>query len=96
VKYSPERKAVWVTITEEKDRLAVHVRDEGMGISPAEQRRVFRKFERGAEAKAASIRGTGLGLAIVQGIMHAHGGGVRLQSKPQRGSTFTLWLPLAA
>lgn len=95
-KYSPDRKAVWVTITEEQSRLAVHVRDEGMGISPAEQRRIFRKFERGAEAKAASIRGTGLGLAMVQGIMRAHGGGVRLQSKPQCGSTFTLWLPLAA
>ncbi|MDQ1474560.1 MAG: two-component system, OmpR family, phosphate regulon sensor histidine kinase PhoR [Bryobacterales bacterium] len=95
-KYSPDHKAVWVTITEEQDRLAVHVRDEGMGISPAEQRRIFRKFERGAEAKAASIRGTGLGLAMVQGIMRAHGGGVQLQSEPQCGSTFTLWLPLAA
>ena len=96
MKYSPECKAVWVTVTEEPGRLAVHVRDEGMGISPAEQRRIFRKFERGSEAKAASIRGTGLGLAMVQGIMRAHGGGVRLDSKPQCGSTFTLWLPLAA
>jgi two-component system phosphate regulon sensor histidine kinase PhoR len=96
MKYSPERKAVWVTVTQEPGRLAVHVRDEGMGISPAEQSRIFRKFERGTEAKAASIRGTGLGLSMVQGIMRAHGGGVRLDSKPRCGSTFTLWLPLDA
>jgi len=96
MKYSPERRAVWVTITQEPGRLAVHVRDEGMGISPADQRRIFRKFERGSAARAASIRGTGLGLAMVQGIMRAHGGGVLLDSKPPCGSTFTLWLPLAA
>ena len=96
MKYSPERRAVWVTITQEPGRLAVHVRDEGMGISPADQRRIFRKFERGSAAREASIRGTGLGLAMVHGIMRAHGGGVLLDSKPQCGSTFTLWLPLAA
>lgn len=96
MKYSPERKAAWVTLTQADGRVEVHVRDEGMGISPAEQRRIFRKFERGTEAKATSIRGTGLGLAMVQGIMRAHGGGVRLDSRPKSGSTFTLWLPVCA
>ena len=66
------------------------------GHIPADLKRIFRKFERGAAAKASSIQGTGLGLAMVHGILRAHGGSVRVESEENRGSTFTLLIPCAA
>ena len=55
--------------------------------------RIFQKFVRGADAKRAGVRGVGIGLALVKRIVEAHGGSVRLDSEPGRGSTFTLVLP---
>jgi signal transduction histidine kinase len=93
VKYSPDRDRVWVDVRREQDRLAVRVRDEGLGIPDAERQEIFRKFIRGAEARARSIPGTGIGLAMVDHIVKAHGGEVRVESAPGTGSTFTLLLP---
>jgi len=96
VKYSPDCKTIHVEMRRENQRVAVAVRDRGMGIAPADQERIFRKFIRGVAAKEASIRGTGLGLAMVRHIIDAHRGQVRLESEPGRGSTFTIVLPIAA
>ena len=94
VKYSPDRKTVWVTAETDDGRLSIGVRDEGSGIDVAEQQEIFRKFVRGAATKAAAVKGTGLGLAMVDHIVKAHGGEVRLASEPGKGSTFTILLPL--
>jgi signal transduction histidine kinase len=51
---------------------------------------------RGSAAAAGSVKGTGIGLAMVEQIVTAHGGEVRLESEPGRGSTFTLLLPAAS
>ncbi len=93
VKYSPDCKTVWVTTNTEAGRLAVRIRDEGAGIARSEQAEVFKKFVRGSATKAAAIKGTGLGLAMVDHIVRAHGGEVRLESEPGKGSTFTVLLP---
>jgi signal transduction histidine kinase len=93
VKYSLECRTVWVEVQREDGRLAVRVRDRGLGIPHEEQREIFRKFVRGARAKVEGIKGTGIGLAMVDHIIKAHGGEVRLQSEPGAGSTFTLVLP---
>jgi signal transduction histidine kinase len=93
VKYSLECRTVWVDVLREDQRLAVRVRDQGLGIPREEQREIFRKFVRGARAKLEGIKGTGIGLAMVDHIVKAHGGEVRLQSEPGAGSTFTLVLP---
>jgi signal transduction histidine kinase len=69
------------------------VEDEGAGIPSGERERIFQKFVRGADAKQAGVRGIGIGLALVKHIVEAHGGSVRLESEPGRGSTFTLVLP---
>jgi len=80
----------------EDDRVAVRVRDAGIGISSAELKRIFRRFYRIPEAVAMRIKGTGLGLFIVSSVARKHGGRVFAESAgPGRGSTFTLQLPTA-
>jgi two-component system sensor histidine kinase SenX3 len=76
--------------------VAIRVRDRGLGIPVSEQRRVFEKFTRGVAAREAGIRGTGVGLAMVRHIAAAHGGEIKLESKPGEGSAFTLLLPAAS
>ena len=74
--------------------LSIRVRDHGFGISGDEQKEIFRKFFRGATAKAENIKGTGIGLAMVHHIVKAHGGKVCVSSAPGAGSTFTVLLPI--
>lgn len=78
----------------EDDRLALSVRDTGIGIPEEEQSRLFTRFFRGTQSKEDEVAGTGLGLCIVKQIVDLHGGDVRVASSPQ-GSTFTILLPLA-
>jgi two-component system sensor histidine kinase SenX3 len=94
VKYSPEARTVWVDMAVQGDRLAIGVRDQGMGIPAAEQRSIFQKFVRGENSRQAGIKGAGLGLAMVQHIVAAHGGEIRLESVPGKGSRFTIVIPL--
>jgi signal transduction histidine kinase len=70
------------------------VRDNGPGIAPEHQERVFDRFWRGTDGTRRRDRGTGLGLAIVRQVVESHGGSVALHSAPGEGATFVLWLPL--
>lgn len=74
----------------------IAVADQGPGIAPAEQERVFQRFYRSAQIRATTRRGSGLGLTIVRQIAEAHGGEVTLVSELGQGSTFTMWLPRPA
>ena len=94
VKYSPDCKTVWLDASRGGDRVAIRVRDQGLGIARKEQEKIFEKFYRAAHAKAAGVRGTGLGLAMVQHIVTAHRGQLQVESRPGAGSTFTILLPL--
>ena len=76
-------------------RVSFEVRDRGPGIPQDEQRRVFKRFERGRATADAGIPGLGLGLAIVKQFADAHGGQVVLDSTPGQGSTFAIRLPQA-
>ncbi|NPD27534.1 sensor histidine kinase [Corallococcus exiguus] len=73
------------------DHSRLRVRDEGVGIAPEAQRRVFERFER--ERAARTKAGYGLGLYIARQLVEAHGGAIRLESVPGRGATFTVDLP---
>jgi signal transduction histidine kinase len=95
-KYSPNSQRIEVEVRVEDGQVCIAVQDHGMGISPEDLKRIFRKFERGAAAKASSIRGTGLGLAMVHAIVRAHHGTVRVESEVNCGATFTLSLPCAS
>jgi signal transduction histidine kinase len=96
IKYSPECRTVWVEIAREAGRVAITVRDRGIGIPGREGRHVFDRFVRGAQPKAMGIKGTGIGLAMVRHIVRAHGGEVRMASEAGRGSRFTIVLPEGA
>jgi len=77
-------------------RVAVRVRDHGIGISRGELKRIFRRFYRIPEAMAMRVKGSGLGLFIVSTIARRHGGRVSAESDGAgKGSTFTLQLPVA-
>jgi signal transduction histidine kinase len=95
VKYSGGAAPVRIDWEPRGDRLALSVHDEGPGIAPDEQRRIFQKFVRGAAAAAANVRGTGVGLAMVELVATGHGGEVLVYSEPGAGATFTLLLPMA-
>lgn len=75
-----------------ENQIRFWVRDTGKGIAPEDQRRIFRRFVRGANSQLGE--GTGLGLAIVQAIAEAHKGWVELDSQLEIGSTFTITIPL--
>ena len=70
------------------------VRDEGTGIAPEEQQRIFHRFARGRDRLTSASEGTGLGLAIVDAVAVAHGGRTELESALGRGSTFSLVIPI--
>jgi signal transduction histidine kinase len=93
VKYSLDRRRVWVRAVHGGGMVSVSVRDEGLGIPRSEQKRVFEKFLRGEEARRRGIRGAGVGLATVSHLAAFHGGSIELESEPGRGSTFTLRIP---
>lgn len=95
VKYSPHSKTVWVEAARNGRRVSICVRDQGLGIPAQEQKEIFKKFVRAEAARGAGVKGTGLGLAMVKHIATAHGGEVRVESRPGAGSTFTLVLPAA-
>jgi signal transduction histidine kinase len=96
MKYSPERRDIEVEVARVDGYGIVRVRDHGIGIPPRLQRKIFRKFYRIQTDAGSGPQGTGLGLAIVDHVMRGHGGFVRVDSEPGRGSTFTLHFPLHA
>lgn len=92
-KYSPAGSPIRVAARRQGSAVLLAVEDEGAGIPASERERIFQKFVRGSDTKQAGVRGIGIGLALVKHIVEAHGGSVRLESEPGRGSTFTLVLP---
>ena len=97
VKYSPAGVNVLVTLEEaDGHALAVRVTDHGVGISPAELKRIFRRFYRVPVNLAARAKGSGLGLFIVRSVARKHGGRAFAESEGAgHGATFTLLLPRA-
>jgi len=94
MKYSGENKEIVVEAKRVNGHIVVSVTDHGIGISRREQSRIFRKFYRVQRELGGGPQGTGLGLAIVDHTMRGHGGYVRVESEPERGSTFSLYFPI--
>ena len=94
MKYSGDAKQIEIEARRVNGHIVISVTDQGIGISRREQSRIFRKFYRVQRELGGGPQGTGLGLAIVDHTMRGHGGYVRVESEPERGSTFSLYFPI--
>jgi two-component system sensor histidine kinase KdpD len=92
-RHTPAGTRIEVSARVEDKRFEIHVADNGPGLPPGTETRVFEKFFRGPSASSDSRRGAGLGLAICEAIIQAHGGRISTRNRPQGGAEFTLWLP---
>ncbi|HSX02627.1 MAG TPA: PAS domain-containing sensor histidine kinase [Candidatus Saccharimonadia bacterium] len=93
-KYSPHGSHVTLRLTTTADQATIAVRDQGIGIAEADLPKLFTKFSRLQNELDATVPGTGLGLFLVKGIVALHQGRIEVTSRPGRGSTFTILLPL--
>ena len=91
-KYGKPEGHVWVTLGREPGEIRMEVKDDGIGIPPEQQEKIWKRFYQVDPSRSAG-NGAGLGLAMVQKIAQAHGGSMTLESIPGLGSTFTLHLP---
>ncbi len=95
IKYSYPGGKVEIGLVTEGHEAVLSVSDRGIGISPADQTKIFDRFFRTDGARAHTKKGTGLGLAICAWIAEAHKGRINVRSGVDHGSTFTVFLPLA-
>lgn len=96
MKYTPDGGAVTVSAKEDGPIVRIDVQDTGIGISTEDSKRIFEKFVRAKDHRINAIPGTGLGLALAREVVRLHGGDVTLESELDKGSTFTLSLPVTA
>jgi two-component system phosphate regulon sensor histidine kinase PhoR len=96
IKYTPEGGRVVVSVKADARQVAVEVADTGIGIRPEEQALIFDRFFRSSDPRVGKITGSGLGLALAKEVAVLHRGDVTVQSEPDKGSVFTLVVPLAA
>jgi heavy metal sensor kinase len=95
IKYTPAGGMITLGLEKQDGWVKIAVSDTGIGIRPEDQPHVFDRFYRTDRARSREQGGSGLGLSIAQWIAHAHHGFLTVESIPQQGSTFTLWLPSA-
>jgi GAF domain-containing protein len=95
VKFTPDGGKVDVAAKKLNGALEVAVRDTGIGIAPEDQAAVFEEFKQVGRDRMRKAEGTGLGLALTKRFVELHGGSIRLESAPGKGSTFTVSLPFS-
>ncbi|MFC1914548.1 ATP-binding protein, partial [Chloroflexota bacterium] len=93
VNYSPEGTQIKVTAFPNSGDVVVSVADEGIGIPPELQQKIFGRFYQVKNYKKRNRNGTGLGLAICRGIVEAQGGRIWVESEPEKGARFNFSLP---
>lgn len=90
IKFSSPGKKIRITIQEKNSELFFHITDQGPGIQAEEQDKLFTKFQRLSAVPTAGETSSGLGLSIVKELVHILDGNIKVQSDPDKGSTFTL------
>jgi len=98
IKFTPEGGEISVSAQPSPrggNKLAISVRDSGIGISEDQQEKIFEKFHQVEGSLHRSVSGTGLGLAITKGLVEAHHGEIWVESEIGKGSTFTFTLPIS-
>jgi signal transduction histidine kinase len=94
IRYNSENGKIIVSLSSGKDSFTLSVEDTGIGISKADQEKIFDEFYRSAEAKKVSRIGTGLGMSIVKRFVDKLGGKITIDSQLNVGTKFTVELPL--
>lgn len=94
IKFTPEDGQVAIHATRRAKTVELSVSDSGIGIAAADQTQIFREFHQIDSSPGRRHEGTGLGLALTKRFALLHGGDVRLESEPGRGSVFTISLPV--
>lgn len=92
VKYSPHGSNIWFDLASKDGKATFIIRDEGIGISPEDQQRLFENFQRGSNV--GKTPGTGLGLSIVKQCVELHNGTLKFSSELGKGTTFEVTLPI--
>ena len=95
IKYNRPKGSVSLSLARLDNWAVIKVADTGIGIAPEALGKVFDRFYR-EDMSRGEIPGTGLGLPIAKGIAESHGGKIEVESEAGKGSTFTVFLPLAA
>ncbi|MGC9158909.1 MAG: sensor histidine kinase [Terracidiphilus sp.] len=93
IRYTPPGGRILLRSRRSGGRLEFSVQDDGTGVDAADLPFIFEKFYRGGNG-AGKGKGTGMGLAICRAIVAAHGGGIEVESAPERGACFRFWVPL--
>jgi signal transduction histidine kinase/DNA-binding response OmpR family regulator len=96
IKFTSEGGSVAIKAVRVVDRMEIAVSDNGVGIAPEDLQRLFKEFQQVDSGVNRRQQGTGLGLALTRSFAILHGGDVRVQSEPGRGSLFTIDLPVEA
>jgi len=96
IKYSPDGSSIQITLRSGPQAAYLVVADQGCGIEPAEQTRIFERFYRTKKHRDDSGQGSGVGLALVKEIVTQHGGRIEVESQPGKGSSFSVFLPREA
>lgn len=92
VKYTPENGFVKISIHQKNEEIDVKIKDNGIGIIEEDQKYIFESFYK--VDKSRTLKGSGLGLAITKKIVRLHEGAIRVESKKEQGSIFTVTLPI--
>ncbi len=95
VKYSPQGGEIRVKVRPQEKHLVIAVSDQGIGISPSDQTKLFAPFQRIEDSRLDGVKGAGLGLLVCRRLVEAHGGRIWVESEPGRGSTFFFTMPLS-
>jgi len=95
MKFSPKIKEVAVKLFKDDSNAVLQVADKGIGISPKDTSRIFNRFYRVKNEIVSEAGGSGLGLTLVKHIAEAHGGRIKVESEPGKGSIFSVILPLS-
>ncbi|HUQ28178.1 MAG TPA: ATP-binding protein [Usitatibacter sp.] len=96
VKFTPEGGKVTLAATRVNGAYAISVKDNGIGIAPDDQEKIFAEFTQVGSDYARKSEGTGLGLTLTRKLVELHGGVISVESAPGQGSTFTFTLPIEA
>jgi len=94
-KYTPEGGSIRIQVWPQDEYVYCAVSDDGIGISPENQAKLFSKFYRSDDPTVRGIPGTGLGLSIVKSLVELHGGQVEVESQVGKGTTFSFTVPIA-